>query len=194
MADRRSIGLVGAGSRGLSHVDHLHAVSDRQFVDRWEESWPLNSEDFPFGVYQDHASEVPQWAADISHLETSVTAVCDPSREARERAVERCRAHGDDPDTFESLDEFRTAGTCDTAVVASPNHTHADVVVALLEDGLDVFCEKLLAPALADTTGSPQRQTTPTASSTSASTCATRPSTPASRRSSPMDGSVVSVC
>ena len=150
MPEGRSIGLVGAGSRGLSHLEHLYEVSDRQFVDTWEKPWPKHSDDFPFGVYHDYASEPPAWAEDISHLRATVTAVCDPSAVARERAVEVCRASGDDPDTYGSLDAFRAADTYDAVVVASPNRTHVDAVVPLLEDGLDVFCEKPLATTLAD--------------------------------------------
>lgn len=150
MAETRSIGIVGTGGRGLSHLEHLYEVRDRQFVDTWEEPWPEHSTDFPFGIYHEYASEVPEWAEDISHLDATVTAVCDPSTTSREHAVELCREKGDDPETFESLEEFRSTGVYDTVVVASPNHTHADIVVPLLEDGYDVFCEKPLASTLAD--------------------------------------------
>jgi hypothetical protein len=61
-------------------------------------------------------------AKDISHLEASVTALCEPSEEARTRTVERCRAHGDDPDTG----------------------------VSPLRDGLAVFCERPPAATLPD--------------------------------------------
>lgn len=150
MSEIRTVGLVGAGSRGHTHLKQLYAVADRRYADEWEHPWPKNVEGFPFGIYHDYASEAPDWTRDISHLDATVTAVCDPSETARRRTSELCREHGDDPALYESFESFRAADDYDTVVVASPNRTHVQVVVPLLEDGLDVVCEKPLATTLED--------------------------------------------
>ena len=150
MSNTCAVGLVGAGSRGLSHLSEIYDISDDLYVGDWEEPWPENADGFPFDIYQDYATDVPDWVDDISHLKAEVVAVCDPAVGARKAARERCRACGDDPTLYESLDAFRADDGYDTVVVASPNQTHAEVVIPMLNDGLDVFCEKPLATTLAD--------------------------------------------
>ena len=46
--------------------------------------------------------------------------------------------------------QFLDGNEYDTAVVSTPNHTHVDIVLPLMEQGLDVFCEKPLATTLED--------------------------------------------
>ncbi|MCT9098034.1 Gfo/Idh/MocA family protein [Haloarchaeobius sp. HME9146] len=145
-----AIGLIGAGSRGVFHLEQLYEIVSRDYFEVWDKPWPAAKPGFPFGVYHDYASEVPDWATDISGLGASVTAVCDPSTDSRARAVAVCEEHGDDPDTFETIEAFYRDGEFDTVIVASPNHTHTKAALPGLERDLDVFCEKPLAATLAD--------------------------------------------
>lgn len=75
-----------------------------------------------------------------------VAAVCDPSARARTEAAE---AFGEVLLTAD-LDELLAAGV-DAVMVLTPDHLHTGPVLAALEAGLPVFCEKPLAVSLADT-------------------------------------------
>jgi predicted dehydrogenase len=150
MPDERSVALVGAGSRGLLHLEMLYEVTDRTYFQQWGKGWPRNAPEFPFDVYRDHASEVPDWIEDVSDLRASVAGVFDPDPVARERAAAVCREHGEEPPLFDSVEALAEEADYDTVVVASPNHTHAANAIPFLERGVDVFCEKPLATTLAD--------------------------------------------
>lgn len=146
------LGFVGIGARGYSHLKNAYKIHRQPYflgeppdeVDRVHLSG--NSHE----IYQKYAADVPDWAEDTSDLQIEVTAVFDLNPDARQRAVDYCREHGDDPTVYDDWQAFLDAEEYDTVVVSTPNHTHADIVVPLMEQGLDVFCEKPLATTLAD--------------------------------------------
>lgn len=51
---------------------------------------------------------------------------------------------------FDSAQALAASGLCDAVIVASPNHTHRDVLVPLFDAGLHILCEKPLATTIAD--------------------------------------------
>ena len=136
------LGFVAAGKRARTLMGHLYAIRDREYLlsDR-ADGWPDS-------FYDAYVTDPPSWVKDVSDLQPSVNAIMNPGREARERAAARCRDHGDDPDCYDSLDAFLDDGEYDAVVVASPNDSHADAVIPLLERGVDVLCEKPLANTL----------------------------------------------
>jgi hypothetical protein len=73
-------------------------------------------------------------------------ALAEPSRTVREALTARFGIHREFADWRSMLDD----GGLDAVVVASPAATHVDIVLAALEAGLHVFCEKPLAISLAD--------------------------------------------
>ncbi len=76
-----------------------------------------------------------------------VTAFCD---RRREQAQEARRLLGNNAAVVSDPKEL--AGLADAAIVAVPSRLHAPVTIALLEQGLDVLCEKPIAATVADAT------------------------------------------
>ncbi|MFD7626604.1 Gfo/Idh/MocA family protein [Streptomyces sp. NPDC059851] len=76
--------------------------------------------------------------------ESTLTAVCDldPAR-TQPLADEGTPA-------FTDYRELLAAGVCDAVIITLPNHLHAEVAIAALEDGVAVCCEKPLAITSAD--------------------------------------------
>lgn len=74
-----------------------------------------------------------------------LVAVADPRPAARARA----KFLAPEAELVGSLDEALAAGV-DAVVIATPAHTHAALVLAALEAGVDVFVEKPLAMSAAD--------------------------------------------
>lgn len=146
------LAFVGIGARGYSHLKNAYTIHEQPYFlgDPPDEVDRVHLSGNSHEIYHRYAADVPDWAEDTSDLQIEVTAVFDPDPEARARAAALCQDHGDDPTVYEEWQAFLGGEAYDTAVVSSPNHTHADVVVPLLEQGLDVFCEKPLATTLAD--------------------------------------------
>lgn len=144
MPTQIKLGLLGGGARGRSHLRSAYRVNDQDFL------LCENESNYPHHTYHDYAPTAPEWAEEISDLEVEVRAVMDPSEATREKAMELCGDHGDVPDQYESLEEFRADNDCDAVVVASPNDYHAQQSLALLEDDLNVLAEKPIATTLPD--------------------------------------------
>jgi predicted dehydrogenase len=79
----------------------------------------------------------------------SVVAVADPAPQSRDWAQ---LAVGLDTPllTFEDHRALLASGTCDAVIVASPNHTHVDVLLDVVASGLHVLVEKPLCTTVAD--------------------------------------------
>jgi len=73
-------------------------------------------------------------------------AVADPSEEARAAAVKELAPER----VFSSAMEAVTDDSIDAVVVATPTSTHAEIVVAALEHGKHVLCEKPIASTVAE--------------------------------------------
>jgi predicted dehydrogenase len=138
MTRTTSIGVVGAGGRGRSHVDCLYRLREREYL----------SESGHPEVYEEYAHTVPEWVESIDDLQPVITAICDPDPDERETALEACREHGDDPSEYADFDAFLEDGTYDAVIVASPNDVHTESVIPLLERDVDLFVEKPLAATL----------------------------------------------
>lgn len=76
-----------------------------------------------------------------------VTAISDPDANSRDLAAtlldDDAEAHADHRDLLAS-------GACDAVVVASPNHTHVDIVPDVLASGVHLMVEKPLCTTVAD--------------------------------------------
>lgn len=73
--------------------------------------------------------------------EVTITALADPTPSMLALAK---GMSGGDPATFETSEALVASGLCDAVVIASPNHTHADVLQPVFDAGLHVLCEKPL--------------------------------------------------
>lgn len=76
-----------------------------------------------------------------------VTAVADTNTHSREAGR---AAAGDEVVTFVDHRDLLASGLCDAVVVATPNHTHIDVVADVLRTDLPALVEKPLATTVAD--------------------------------------------
>ncbi len=86
----------------------------------------------------------------IHHLDhAEVTAVADPHADSRARAQV---AVGDDGPLVEFDDhrDLLASGLCDAVVIATPNHTHADVLRDVLATNVHLLVEKPLCTTVAD--------------------------------------------
>ena len=78
-----------------------------------------------------------------------VTALADPHAASREAALAACR--GAKPQVFEHHGELLNSGLCDAVVIATPNHTHVDMLRdALALSSLHILVEKPLVTRIAD--------------------------------------------
>jgi len=84
-------------------------------------------------------------AAALSSPLVVVSALVDP---VVERAAELAKMYGIEPVTVSLLEQIY--GLVDGVVIATPNHTHADIAVSCLENGIAVLVEKPLATTVAD--------------------------------------------
>jgi predicted dehydrogenase len=140
-----SVGIVGAGNRGRSHVQCFHRIAQQDFF-RCD-----SDRNHPHNVYPAHGESVSEWVEDIGDLQPRITAIADPSEQAREGA----RAYLDEigapaPTFYASVDDMLRETTIDAAVIASPNDTHLEALEALTARDVDVLCDKPLATTLAD--------------------------------------------
>lgn len=80
-----------------------------------------------------------------------VTAIADPVENSlgwARKALGETRAAG--VTAFADSAEMAKSGLVDAVIVASPNHTHRDVLVPLFGEGLAILCEKPLATTIED--------------------------------------------
>jgi Oxidoreductase family, NAD-binding Rossmann fold len=79
-----------------------------------------------------------------------VTALADPVDTSLgwARAALKDRAEG--VQAFENSAALAASGLVDAVIVASPNHTHRDVLAPLFDAGLNILCEKPLATTIED--------------------------------------------
>ncbi len=78
-----------------------------------------------------------------------VTALADTDAGSREAALASCR--GNRPQAFEHHTELLRSGLCDAVVIATPNHTHVDMLRdALAVPALHILVEKPLVTRMAD--------------------------------------------
>jgi len=82
----------------------------------------------------------------VEHTGFTLAAVVDPNPERLEEARASYQATG-----YASVADLLAAERLDLLVIASPTHFHADQAIAALEAGVDVFCDKPIAPSLAET-------------------------------------------
>lgn len=86
---------------------------------------------------------------DLNRLPVQIVALVDPDQSMRESALELARELGfADVIACEDLSEVAME-TVDACVVASPNHTHRDVVGRLLSHGKAILAEKPMCTTLA---------------------------------------------
>jgi predicted dehydrogenase len=75
-----------------------------------------------------------------------IVAICDvDSEHLRVAADELEKLQGPRPQTFKLYEDLLAATELDAAVIATPPHWHALQLLACLQKGLDVYCEKPLA-------------------------------------------------
>jgi len=87
--------------------------------------------------------------ANIAHLDGAiVTALSDPHPDSLDRA--RRAVDTDTVATYTDHRDLLDAGGCDVVVIASPNHTHHDVLLDVLDAGVHVLVEKPLCTTVED--------------------------------------------
>jgi predicted dehydrogenase len=75
-----------------------------------------------------------------------VAALCDVDSEHLQQGADEVeKLQGKRPQTFKLYEEMLDKADLDVAVIATPPHWHALQLIACLEHGLDVYCEKPLA-------------------------------------------------
>lgn len=79
-----------------------------------------------------------------------VTAIADPTESSLGWAKSALGDRAEGVAAFDSAEALAASGRCDAVIVASPNHTHRDVLVPLFDAGLHILCEKPLATTIAD--------------------------------------------
>ncbi len=91
----------------------------------------------------------------IEHIENinaidgaRVTAISDPN--AGSRATGKRVAKLEDDAVFEDHRDLLASGLVDAVVLVSPNHTHADILVDIIDSGLDFLSEKPLTTTVED--------------------------------------------
>jgi predicted dehydrogenase len=77
----------------------------------------------------------------------AVAAIADPHAASRDAALASCR---EKPQVFEDHRELLASGLCDAVVIATPNHTHADMLRDALATDLHILVEKPLVTSMAD--------------------------------------------
>lgn len=92
----------------------------------------------------------------VEHIENilaldgaTVTAFADPDERSRE-AARRAMDDQTPAARFEDHRDLLDAGLCDVVVIASPNHTHRDVLLDVLEHPVHVLVEKPLCTTIED--------------------------------------------
>lgn len=73
------------------------------------------------------------------------TAAADPMPERRAEAEQKFKVR-----TYADYSEMLAKEKLDLVVIASPTHLHKEQAIAAFEKNIDVFCDKPLAPTLAD--------------------------------------------
>ena len=79
-----------------------------------------------------------------------VTALADPVESSLAAAMKTLGAAADDAATFRDSESLAASGLVDAVIVASPNHTHRQVLEPLFDAGVAILCEKPLATTLDD--------------------------------------------
>ncbi|QNA87132.1 Gfo/Idh/MocA family oxidoreductase [Sphingomonas sp. So64.6b] len=79
-----------------------------------------------------------------------VTALADPTRGSLDWAKNALKDRADGVAVFDDAAALAASGLCDAVIVASPNHTHRDVLVPLFDAGLHILCEKPVATRIED--------------------------------------------
>lgn len=79
-----------------------------------------------------------------------VTALADPVDTSLGWAKNALKDRADGVRAFGDSAELAASGLVDAVIVASPNHTHRDVLAPLFDAGLHILCEKPLATTLDD--------------------------------------------
>ena len=78
--------------------------------------------------------------------EVEAVAICDPHSASIEEALKITP----DADTYDDFSDFLNRDDLDVVVVATPNHTHAEIVTALVQKGPHLLIEKPMANTIQD--------------------------------------------
>ncbi len=85
--------------------------------------------------------------ANITHIDgAEVTAVADPNPDSLAAATTAVP----DAEAFSDPNRLLDSGLCDAVVIASPNHTHVDVLLSALATDLHILTEKPLCTTVED--------------------------------------------
>ncbi len=79
-----------------------------------------------------------------------VTAIADPTEASLGWARDALGTRADGVTVFGGAAALAKSGMVDAVIVASPNHTHREVLEPLFGEGLAILCEKPLATTIAD--------------------------------------------
>jgi predicted dehydrogenase len=95
------------------------------------------------GIGQSHLWACGQGGGRSIETGATLAAVCDVDGTTLARAVESHEVPG-----FDDIEKLLASGSCDAVVIATPPWMHEAQVMAALEAGLHVYCEKPLSPTI----------------------------------------------
>jgi predicted dehydrogenase len=160
------VGVVGIGGRGQNYLRWISEVDRRAYLgaDRhWSHTkrtsyWGTALQEsrdiaFPEEMYKQYARGLEEYGiVETRDLKANVVAVCDVQEAhlatAREILTEEFGR--DAPQFYTDYRRMLDETELDAVVVVSANFTHREIVVAALEIGAWVLCDKPLATTVAD--------------------------------------------
>ncbi len=93
----------------------------------------------------------------VEHIENilaidgaQVTAIADPVESSRQQGLAAAAPDGQHVAVFDDHQSLLASGEVDAVVVVSPNNTHIDVMLDVLDAGVHVLCEKPLCTTVED--------------------------------------------
>lgn len=106
------------------------------------------STEFRYGVIGTGMMGIEHIMNIVNIDDASVTAYTDPHPSSREAA----RSVVPDATEFPTIEDLVESSLCDAVVIATPNHTHIDILRTVLETDLHVLVEKPLCTTVEDCT------------------------------------------
>jgi predicted dehydrogenase len=137
------IGKSGAASAGLA------LSSSPLFAESLGKEGPEPGKKYKLGVIGCGARSITIIGAFNSVPEIEIVALCDIVEHKMGQRASLIK-NGPKPEFYTDMHKMLKRDDLDAVAVITPNYTHKDIVIASLEAGKNVFCEKPMAMTVAD--------------------------------------------